>query len=101
MKDFLANSQNYISEFCKRNGIKKLSYFGSVLRENFSETSDIDILVEFDSDSIPTLFDIVGMEQELSSYFGGRKVDIRTPEDLSQYFRQQVMENSEIQYVQR
>jgi uncharacterized protein len=55
--------------------------------------------VEFEPDRTPTLFDIAGMELELSELFGGRKVDLRTPEDLSRYFRQQVMEEAEVQYT--
>ncbi|MBO9321684.1 MAG: nucleotidyltransferase, partial [Roseiflexus sp.] len=61
--------------------------------------SDVDILVEFEPDRIPTLFDIAGMEQELSMLLGGRTVDLRTPEDLSPHFRGQVIAEAEVQYA--
>lgn len=88
-----------IAAFCQKHGIRRLSLFGSVLREDFGPDSDIDILVEFEPDRIPTLFDLAGMEQELSVLLGGRKVDLRTPGDLSRYFRRQVMEEAEVQYA--
>ena len=90
-----------IAGFCRRNHIRRLAVFGSALRPDFGEESDIDILVEFDPGYIPGLFGIARMERELSTLLGGRKVDLRTQEDLSQYFRQQVLEEAEEQYVQR
>jgi len=90
-----------IAEFCRKHGIRRLAVFGSALRDDFGPDSDIDLLVEFEPDRIPTLFDIAGMEQELSALFGGRKVDLRTPEDLSRYFRQQVLAEAEVQYAAR
>jgi uncharacterized protein len=83
--------------FCRRNHIRKLSVFGSALRGELGPESDIDILVEFDPDHIPGLFSVVRMEMELSEALG-RKVDLRTPEDLSQYFRDEVLQNAELQY---
>ena len=87
-----------ISQFCQRYHIQKLSFFGSVLRADFSSDSDIDILVEFDPQYIPGLIRLSSMEQELSQIFQ-RKVDLRTPEDLSPYFRQEVIDSAIIQYV--
>lgn len=87
-----------ISEFCMRHHIRKLSIFGSALREDFSPESDIDILVEFEEGSVPGLLALVKMEEELSRLFG-RTVDIRTPGDLSRYFRNEVLERAEVQYV--
>lgn len=84
-------------DFCKRNHIKKLSLFGSAVRGELQPDSDIDILVEFEQDHTPGLFSIVRMEMELAQMLG-RKVDIRTPEDLSQYFREEVVRNAEVQY---
>ncbi len=89
----------YIAEFCRKHGIRRLAVFGSALRDDFGPDSDIDLLVEFKPDRIPTLFDIAGMEQELAALFGGRKVDLRTPEDLSRYFRQQVLAEAKVQYA--
>jgi len=87
-----------ISEFCIRHHIQKLSIFGSALREDFGPESDIDILVEFEEGSVPGLLALVKMEEELSRLFG-RTVDIRTPGDLSRYFRNEVLERAEVQYV--
>jgi predicted nucleotidyltransferase len=87
-----------LARFCRERGIRRLAVFGSALRADFGPDSDIDLLVEFEPDRIPTLFDIAGMEQELSALLGGRKVDLRTPEDLSRYFRDRVMAEAEVQY---
>ena len=86
-----------ISNFCQKHHIQKLSLFGSVLRSDFNEQSDIDVLVEFFPEHIPGLITLAKMELELSSIFK-RTVDLRTPEDLSRYFRQQVLELAEVQY---
>ena len=88
-----------LEQFCRRNRIKKLSLFGSVLRSDFRQKSDIDVLVEFKKNGVPGLLGISRMERELSQIFGGRKVDLRTPEDLSKYFRQQVLSTAEVQYA--
>ena len=88
-----------LAKFCRERGIRRLAVFGSALRADFGPDSDIDLLVEFEPDRIPTLFDIAGMEQELSALLGGRKVDLRTPEDLSRYFRDRVMAEAEVQYA--
>jgi len=91
--------QDQIAEFCRRNHIRRLSVFGSALRPDFDENSDVDILVEFEPDRSPGLFGIARMERELSALLGGRKVDLRTPEDLSRYFRQRVLQEAEVQYA--
>ncbi len=88
-----------IAEFCKRNHIRRLSFFGSVLRGDFGADSDIDLLVEFDPDHIPGLIRLAGMEIELTQILG-RKVDIRTAQDLSRYFRQEVLNSAEVQYAE-
>jgi hypothetical protein len=92
--------QAKVVEYARRNHIRRLAVFGSALRSDFDEDSDIDILVEFEADHTPGLFGIARMERELSALVGGRKVDLRTPEDLSHYFRQQVVQESEVFYVQ-
>ena len=99
MKVKLSTSREEIASFCKEHGIKRMAVFGSGLRDNFRPDSDVDILAEFDPAHIPTLFDIAGMDQNLSSFFGGRKVDLRTPEDLSRYFRHQVVSEAEVLYA--
>ena len=89
-----------IASYCLKRHIRRLAVFGSALRPDFAPDSDIDLLVEFDPEHIPGLFGISRMERELSALFGGRKVDLRTPEDLSRYFRKQVLEEAEVQYAQ-
>ena len=88
-----------ITLFCKQHHIRKLSLFGSILRDDFGSDSDVDVLVEFEFGHVPSFFHLFDMEDELSAIFGGRKVDIRTPEDLSRYFRQQVMAIAAVQYA--
>ena len=88
-----------IAEFCKKNYIRKLSLFGSVLRGDLGPDSDIDLLVEFHSDHIPGLIRLAGMEIELTQLLG-RKVDLRTPQDLSRYFREEVLNSAEVQYAE-
>lgn len=96
----LSMSSAEIEDFCRRSHIRKLSLFGSVLTPRFTPESDIDVLVEFEPGKSPSLFDLVGMEQELTARLG-RKVDLRTPGDLSRYFRDQVIEAAVVQYEQR
>lgn len=84
--------------FCRMHYIKKLSFFGSVLRDDFKQDSDIDILVEFEPEHIPGLIHLSGLENELSGMLK-RKVDLRTPEDLSPYFRQDVLNSAEVGYA--
>lgn len=89
-----------IAEFCKSNYIIKLSLFGSILRDDFNETSDIDVLVEFDKNHIPGFIKLANIQTVLSKLLGGREVDIRTPNDLSPYIREKVLNTAEVQYVQ-
>jgi len=87
-----------IARFCRRNHIRKLSLFGSVLTRAFNEESDIDVLVEFDPDAVIGYFELVEMQEELATVFDGRKVDLRTPRELSRYFRDEVIEKAEVLY---
>jgi hypothetical protein len=87
-----------IAEFCRRNGIRRLSFFGSVLTDRFSDASDVDILVEFEPDRSVGYFGLAAMERELSEVVG-RKVDLRTPDELSRYFRDDVLRAAQVQYV--
>ena len=100
MNSQVSVSKTVLAAFCQEHGIKRLSIFGSALREDFGPESDIDVLVEFKPDRIPGLLGVAGMELELSELFTGRKVDLRTPEDLSPYFRQDVLATAEVQYDQ-
>jgi predicted nucleotidyltransferase len=88
-----------IAEFCKRNHIRKLSLFGSILRDDFKPESDIDILVEFEEGQVVGFLRLAGMEIELSEILG-HKVDLRTPAELSRYFRQDVLNTAEVQYAE-
>ena len=88
-----------IAEFCRRQHIVKLALFGSVLRADFRPESDVDVLVEFEPAYHIGLFGLAGLEMELSEMLG-RKVDLRTPQDLSRYFRNEVVQSAEVQYVQ-
>ena len=92
-------SKDRVGEFCRRHHICKLSFFGSVLREDFRPDSDIDVLVEFETGQVPGFFRLLAMQDELSELLGGRKVDLRTPEDLSRYFREEVVGGAEVQYA--
>ena len=92
--------RHQLAEFCRRHQIQTLSLFGSVLREDFRPDSDVDVLVEFEDGHTPGLLGIARIERQLSDILGGRKVDLRTPEDLSRYFRKEVLAKAEVQYAQ-
>jgi len=88
-----------IREFCRLNHIRRFSFFGSVLTDEFGPDSDIDILVEFEDGHVPGLFRLAGMELELSRILGGRSVDMNTPNCLSPYFREEVRSTAEVAYA--
>ena len=85
-----------IGEFCTKHHIRKLAFFGSVLRKGFRPGSDVDVLVEFEPDHVPG-FAFFAMQDELSEIIG-HKVDLNTPGFLSRYFRDQVLQEAEVQY---
>jgi len=85
-----------IAEFCRQNRIRKLALFGSVLREDFRPDSDVDVLVEFYPEHVPGL-SFFRMQRELSQILG-RKVDMNTPQDLSHYYRDEVLTKAEVFY---
>lgn len=86
-----------LAEFCCKHHITRLALFGSVLRDDFRPDSDIDVLVEFEPGHVPG-FGIIDIENELSRLLG-RKVDLRTPNDLSRYFREQVVREARVEYA--
>ena len=88
-----------INVFCVRNSIRRLAFFGSVLGGDFRSDSDIDVLVEFEPEAVVGLLRMAAMERELSAILG-RKVDLRTPDDLSPYFRDEVVSKAQVQYAQ-
>ncbi len=87
-----------ITDFCRKHHIRRLALFGSVLRDDFSADSDVDVLVEFDPQHVPGLIRLGGMAQDLSDILAGRKVDLLTAEDISDYFRDDVLAAAEVQY---
>jgi hypothetical protein len=87
-----------LEEFCRRNHIRKLAFFGSVLRDDFGPESDVDVLVEFESGKTPG-FAFFEMQEELSEILG-HKVDLNTPGFLSKYFRDEVIREARVEYVQ-
>jgi predicted nucleotidyltransferase len=88
-----------VAEFCLRHHIRKLALYGSVLRGDFQPDSDVDVLVEFEPGYTVGMLRMAELEMELSGFLG-RKVDLRTPAELSRYFRDQMLRESEIQYAQ-
>lgn len=90
--------RSQLEEFCVAHHIAKLSLFGSILRDDFTEESDIDFLVEFQKDYTPTFLALAQIEDALSDLMQGRKVDLRTPTELSPYFRDRVMAEARVQY---
>lgn len=89
-----------LGEYCRRRHIARLSFFGSVLRDDFSSDSDIDVLVDFEPGHTPGFLQVAQIERELSTLMGNRKVDLRTFQDLSRYFRKEVLATAEVQYAQ-
>ena len=94
----IAVDKDQIADFCRGRHISKLALFGSVLRDDFGPDSDIDVLVEFETGHVPGLLAISRMERDLSEILG-RKVDMRTPGDLSRYFRDDVVRKASVQYA--
>ncbi len=97
--DSLAVSQPELAEFCRRNHVRKLAIFGSALTERFQESSDIDVLVEFEPDFRVGYLRMAAMERELSAVFGGRSIDMWTAPELSRYFRDEVVKTASVQYA--
>jgi len=95
--DILNKHTNELQTYCRTNKIKKLSLFGSYLNDKYTEESDIDLLVEFEQNSIYGLLDVARIERELSEILG-KKVDLRTPNELSRYFRDKVVKEAQVKY---
>lgn len=90
--------QERIAAFCRKNGIRRLSLFGSILRDDFRPDSDVDVLVEFQSGVRVGYLTIVRMGRELATMLG-RTVDMRTPAELHPAFREEVMKEALTEYV--
>ena len=88
-----------IEEFCRKHHVLKLSFFGSVLRDDFGPDSDVDVLIEFESGHVPG-FAIVDIEEELSRILGGRRVDLVNPKYLNRRLKDRVLASAEVQYAE-
>jgi uncharacterized protein len=97
--NFPSHDKNALERLCRRHGIRRLSLFGSVLKGTAGPESDIDLLVEFEPQAVPGLLGLAAVEAELSELLGGRRVDLRTPQELSRYFRDQVVRAAEVQFA--
>jgi predicted nucleotidyltransferase len=93
----IAVPQESVGDFCRRHHIRRLALFGSVLRDDFGPSSDVDVLVEFEPGTKVGLIRLAGMELELSEILG-HKVDLNTPGFLSDYYRDRVLAEAEIHY---
>jgi predicted nucleotidyltransferase len=91
-------SEERIRSLCTRFRIRKLSLFGSALHGTMKEGSDIDLLVEFEPGHVPGLIALAGMQNEFSALFG-HPVDLRTPNDLSPFFRDAVLQEAKAAYA--
>lgn len=98
MSAHISFPRDRIAGICRHYHISKLALFGSVLRDDFRPDSDVDVLIEFEPEHIPGLLGLARIERELTAVIG-RQVDVRTPNDLSRYFRNTVMEQAEVQYA--
>ncbi|MBU2446278.1 MAG: nucleotidyltransferase domain-containing protein [Bacteroidetes bacterium] len=95
--DILSKYNSELKTYCNKNRIKKFSLFGSYLKNAYDRENDIDLLIEFEDDTEYGLLDVARMERELSEIIG-KKVDLRTPEELSRYFRDTVVKEAKVRY---
>jgi predicted nucleotidyltransferase len=100
MKNRIKIDKAALARFCTHHHIRRLSLFGSALKGTDREDSDLDLLVEFEPKHKPGLIGIANLEVDLSALFGGRRVDLRTEQDLSRHFRDEVLRTAEVQYAQ-
>lgn len=88
-----------IADFCRRNHIRRLSFFGSVVRDDFGPDSDVDVLVEFESEYRPGL-KIIDIEDEFSQLLGGHRVDLVNPKYINPRLRDQILAEAVLQYAE-
>ena len=88
-----------IQKLCQRHHIIQFALFGSVLRDDFTDNSDIDVLVEFQPDHIPGFIKLHQIQEEISQLFDGRKIDLVTPKFLNYQIRDRILEEMEVYYV--
>jgi predicted nucleotidyltransferase len=101
MAEQLFEDREALAALCRRYRVRRLSLFGSVRKGAQRSDSDVDLLVEFEPDARPSLLTMAEIELALAPLLGGRKVDLRTAEDLSRYFRDEVVRTAEVQYEAR
>jgi len=99
MESLLPIEPDALKAFCQKHHIRRLSVFGSVLKGTGGPDSDIDLLVDFDTEHVPGLLALASMELELSQMLGGRRVDLRTVNDLSRHFRDEVVRTARVEYA--
>ena len=99
MPDRLFSDHAALAALCCRHGIRRLSLFGSLLKGTARPDSDVDLLVEFEPDATPGLLRLAAIEMELSDLLGGRRVDLRTAQELSRHFREEVVRSAQVQYA--
>jgi hypothetical protein len=92
-------SREELAKFCRRHHVQRLSFFGSVLHDDFGPESDVDVLIEFAPGHTPGL-EIVDIEEELSALLGGRRVDIVNPKYLNPRLKDRVLAEAEVQYAE-
>ncbi|MGQ0633943.1 MAG: nucleotidyltransferase family protein [Planctomycetaceae bacterium] len=90
-------TEQQIAEFCRRHHIRRLSFFGSVLRDDFRADSDVDVLIEFEPGRTPGLA-VFDVEQELSALCGGRRIDMANPRYLNRWIKDEVLATAELAY---
>jgi predicted nucleotidyltransferase len=95
----IAVDKGKLADFCRRHHIRKLSLFGSVLRDDFGPDSDVDVLVEFATGHTPGLA-VVDVEEELSALLGGRRIDMVNPRYLNRRLKSRVLAEAEVQYAE-
>ena len=89
-----------LARLCRRYHIRKLAFFGSVLRDDFSPNSDVDVLVEFEEGHTPGL-GFIDIQDDLSKLLGGREVDLVTPKFLNHRIRERVLQEAQVAYGAR
>lgn len=95
----LSFDHDALADLCRRHHIRRLALFGSVLKGTAQTDSDVDFLVEFVPGKEPGLIRLAGIEASLSTLLGGRRVDLRTAQDLSEHFRGEVLQSAQVQYA--
>ena len=98
MPEGLFKDRAALASLCRHYQIRRLSLFGSLLKGTARPDSDVDLLIEFAPGARPSLFELVDIERALSALLDGRPVDVRTADDLSRYFRDEVLREAEVQY---